>query len=289
MATVASMRMLAVGPVQFPVDVLSVVPSPQSLKNVCCGTPDNEHEPTGVRQPKVCQFCGEVEQSNLRKAAKVAGGYVLIDPEAQAAVSEKIDTKKIVLKVHQAEQFHRSTVPGSKAYWLRPSKDSDPKGYNLFRQLVGEMGDYSFVAVWAARSKPTMFELTMHDGVLMLSERVHVENANPAPAFIEVKVSEQDMKNMKMITTSMVSEFDKEDYAEGNLSELLKGQTPIALVGDKDSQRAAEYNADVSQMLADMAADVEKEKKKKDAARKRAAARKAARTAKSDTKKVANG
>lgn len=260
MATVASLRMLSIGPVQFPVDVSSVVPSAQSFRSVCCGTPDNEHEAAAVKQPKVCPICGEVaDRSQLRQAAKVAGGYVLIDEQTQAKVTTKIDSKKIVLRVHSSETFHRSTVPGPKSYWLHPSKDSDPTGYNLFRSLVSSLTDYSFVAVWAARSKPTMFELTMHDGVLMISERVHVENANPAPGFIEVNVGEQDIKNMQMIATSMLSEFKKEDYTNNTLSEILQGAQPIALHGDKASEASVAHSQNISEMLASIAADIENE------------------------------
>lgn len=268
MAVVASLKMLSVGPIAFPVDVLSTIPTPQSLKTVCCGV-DEPHAPTGITQPITCTHCGVVnDKTALRKAAKAGNEWILVDEVAAAELKEKVDNRKISLSVHPKQDFQSATVAGGKTYWLRPSKNTDSSGYSLFRQIIANDSDRAYVTVWAVRSKPAIYELTVYGNALMLAERVHVDDANPAPSVVG-EAGEADVKNMELFIGSKVVPFRKEDYTDDSLSQLLASGQRVVL----DGESPAEPVNKLSDLLAAMANELAKPETPK-AARKPRAPRK---------------
>lgn len=275
MANVASNVALSFGLITASVSVQAALDPKTKTGNVMVC--DAGHEPLQIRQPRVCDQCGEVPFQQLKKARPVDGGLVLLEKEdlAEAASDATAFKKRAGVTAHPAEQVQIQTSTGEKLYYLVPDKGHE-QAYSTLRALVRNHPELAFVTQWTPRSALGQFQLIVHDDVLAFQERTEAgANLRPAPV---VSAEENEalvgLAEQVLSLPGSVSEYDPatyRDHFEERIAALISTKDVVAAGKTETSSVAAPAD-----LMAKLAAQVEAAKAAKKPAAKPRARRKVA-------------
>ena len=103
MAAVAKGVALSFGLVTASVSVHNAIEKVKSSNVLVCA---NGHDPIQIRMPRVCETWREVAYADIRKAAPVEGGLVLLDAEdvTNARSDAEVFKQRATITPHQGRQ-----------------------------------------------------------------------------------------------------------------------------------------------------------------------------------------
>lgn len=183
---------------------------------VCCGDDANPHDPQRISQVRRCADCGDVAYTQLKKAREVGDGLVLL--EAEEIIEAKSDAEafktRAAMTPHPASEVYALTAPGEKVYYVTPDPGNEVP-YDILRTMIGNHPELAFVCQWTARSNASLFRVTLHKGVLCMTELVRPQSLKPVPQ-IEVEAPEamKVMAEQVLQLPNVVTDFDPDSYAD---------------------------------------------------------------------------
>jgi len=244
------------GLISASVSMFAALDKPRASGNVMVC--DLDHEPTQIRQPRVCPTHGEVPFQQLKKARPVDDGLVVLEAEDLDVLAEVANRfkKKADVTVHPAEQVEVLTAVGEKMYHLTPEPGHEA-AYTTLLALVTNHPELAFMARWTPRSSVGQFRLRQYGGVLVLQERVNAANVREAP---EVALERNDQLVALAEQVLTVGDYDPAVYmddVESRLADLIKGR-PVVGKSDTSTTVAATNVSDLMEKLAAQVASTKK-------------------------------
>lgn len=178
----------------------------QSMSNLCAGQPGHdEHEPTPLKAPKVCESCGPIiDNTVLLKGVKQGRAYVVLNPEEIAAAKETYSAEykgALSLVAHPVEQVATTTAPGDSLHYLTPASDKAAGQYRTLVEFIESHPELAFVGLHTPVSVTDLYQVTARNGVLVMEKRVRAQAMKPMPsvggeplkklaAFLEMELEE---------------------------------------------------------------------------------------------------
>lgn len=230
---------LRLGLAQVNVKVESAIESDSGPKfHTVCTHPDDKKltEPARVKQSLVCPECQNSDRSTFEKAADAGDGKVRVVTQQEQKDASEIDAslKDVIdLTPHPAKDVREGTIRTGKVYRLDPGKGVTPESYALFVGLVKSLKTEALCTMWAVRSKPAMYELTVHGDSLVLCELAWPDDVKPAPA-INGKADKSMLDQIKQLVKLTKTDFDPSTYKDSRvdaLSTLLAGKAEVSEIG----------------------------------------------------------
>lgn len=211
---------LTFGLISTTVHINSAKQTEERFRLVC----NNGHEPTPIKQPKVCPYvaldgveCGPISNPSLLRHMKPNGELV----EESVADSLKEDAsqfkKKLSLVAYNSGQVQSSTVQGDMLYVLTPQASEEH--YHIIATLIAENPDKAFLAQFTPKTRVGLFVARVNRNVIMLEERTHQERLKPLP-LLEPSISDTMMAAGRLMMPAFVNEFDLDTYREKYLAAL---------------------------------------------------------------------
>lgn len=209
MATIKKGVPLVLGVITAPVSVVSATKRAESLSLIC----NQGHKPTKTRQNLFCPECQSTNRGAFVKG-KAMGDTVIVVDEQQLAAVEAPDTvkKTITVTCHPANQLG-DTLPGEKAYFLKPDAGAE-QAYPLLVELVRSRPDVAYVTEWAARTAATFYRLQVFGDVLTLVELARPDTIADTPDVPATTIDPQMLQLAETIVAQITTDYDRDAYRD---------------------------------------------------------------------------
>lgn len=236
MAAVAKNVTLSFGLLSCNVTVTSAIEPKPTNKNVCTGTNGHaEHPPVPLAQKLHCPLCGEVPYQGVRKAREVAGGLVLLEAAEMAAAKGDPSAlkKRAAMTPHPSSQVELETMTSGKVYHLAPEPGGEVT-YTVLRDLLDAHPELAFVCQWTPRSSAGLYQVRVHNQVLVFQERVRPGALREAPVLVApvMPTGLAGMAEMFLNLPDVVTPFQADTYVdtyEANLAALIAPKVVSAM------------------------------------------------------------
>lgn len=243
MATLKSNIPLIFGVITAPVSVVSATVRAESLNVIC----NQGHKPAKTKQDLFCPECDSRDRSAFVKG-KAMGDTVIVIDEQQLAATEAPEVVKntITLTCHPVDQLGE-TLPGEKAYFLKPGKGSE-QAYALVLELIRSRSDVAFVTEFAVRTVASFFRLQVFGDALALIEVARPDTVAQAPALPSTAVDPKMLELGSEFVDKLTVDYDREVYRDRR-AEVIQ-----ALLSDGDATAMLEAAQQVGSSPADLMA-----------------------------------
>lgn len=213
----------------------SAVQTSVELKSLCVGQEGKDaHPPTPLKQdPSYCATCGPVDRDHLVKGHGSGTTWTVLSADQVSALSEKkhefSEHTSLKIIAHQAGEFLAATTVGSHTYYVTPEA-TDAAHYALLVRLIEAHPELTFAGLLSLSTggDAYLWSLRVHEGVLVLEERIRPEALKPAPQ-VEGEVNEQLLAMVETSLGMFIAPFDvstyEDKYAAALNSALAEGQT----------------------------------------------------------------
>lgn len=232
MATVRKNVALSFSLLTATVNVLSALVPKERNVTVCTGAGGHPaHDPVRIRQENQCSQCGTVAFHELQKAREVSDGLILLtaDDITEAAVDATQWKAKMSLTPHPSADVEVATAPGGKAYYLEPVAGHE-QNYGVLMHMISEHPELAFITRWTPRSSMGVYRLSVHEGALLMQERVAGDKVQPAPTFAAAEVPDAllGMAEQVLGLDGVIAPFDLATYrdtAEDKIAAIVASRT----------------------------------------------------------------
>lgn len=277
MATIAKDRHLSLGLITATVSVLSATKqvSRKAAITVCN---HEDHEPTRIRQEKVCDSCGGVPLQE-EKAWPTAGGYAILNQEDLTQVTQESveQLKGFNLEVFDGAEIDVSSQ-GGKVYYLNPAPGSETS-YSVLKEIVRLHPELALMSRTALRTKATPYRLIVLNGVLAIQERLPQDAEVLAPPVINENIDAETLslasvivENMKRVKLTQEYLLNPSDIAKEKIANSKEAVSIIGVAKDEKVQTANDLKKQLAEEMKrierNKAAAERRRKKKEEAASK---------------------
>lgn len=226
------------GLINIPVKAEAALNPAIVMSNACDG--NGEHELTAVKQQVACPVCENTDRDSFVKAIKHGKELHRVDPDSLDADKPSDDEKAYLeIKVHDALDVSRQTLPTGKSYHLVPQAKA-PSADQLYGLLRGLIIDLQYenkviVGTWAY-AKIGMYSLSIsEDGVIIMTGLAWPEDVRH-PAAPTTDVNEDHLKMVRALVEPITTEFDPAEYRNPRVAPALLGEEPAAKPAPKKKQ-----------------------------------------------------